>query len=120
VVEALPDSVLNNKPRQGLPQRRKARNTAGKHKPKPSLPLTLDSFSPQLATLVMRRTAGGDWLYEIKFDGYRLLTRIDGDDVRCFTRNGHDWSHRLPSLVKAIKALKMRLGLARRRDRRRG
>ena len=32
------------------------------------------------------------WIYEIKFDGYRLLARVDGDDVRLFTRRGNDWT----------------------------
>jgi bifunctional non-homologous end joining protein LigD len=42
---------------------------------------------------------------EIKFDGYRVLVRIDGDDVRIFTRNGHDWSSRMSALVQSLKAL---------------
>jgi len=63
-------------------------------------------LTPQLATLVDAPPAG-DWLYEIKFDGYRIMTRIQGDDVRLFTRNGHDWSDRLPQQVKALKALKL-------------
>lgn len=66
-----------------------------------------DTLSPQLATLVEAPPAG-DWLYEIKFDGYRMLTRIEGDDVRMFTRNGHDWTERLPELVKALKGMKLR------------
>ncbi|MEO8153536.1 MAG: DNA ligase D [Rhizobacter sp.] len=110
VVEALPDSVLM-KPAA----RQSSRRTPGARKVLPAakpagktpLPLTL---SPQLATLVSDVPPGDDWLYEIKFDGYRLLTRIDGDDVRCFTRNGHDWSHRMPALVKAIQALKLGWG----------
>ena len=68
------------------------------------LPATLQ---PQLATLVDAPPAG-DWLYEIKFDGYRLLSRIDQADVRCITRNGHDWSRKLPVLVTALRALKLR------------
>ncbi|MCK9748974.1 DNA ligase D [Pseudomonas syringae] len=66
-----------------------------------------DTLSPQLATLVEAPPAG-DWLYEIKFDGYRMLTRIEGDDVRLFTRNGHDWTERLPELVKVLKGMKLR------------
>ena len=73
-------------------------------KPTAALPPTL---APQLATLVDSIPPGDDWLYEIKFDGYRLLTRVDGDSVRCFTRNGNDWSTRLPKLVDAIRALKL-------------
>ncbi|RXT65331.1 DNA ligase D [Pseudomonas syringae] len=66
-----------------------------------------DTLSPQLATLVEAPPAG-DWLYEIKFDGYRMLTRIEGADVRLFTRNGHDWTERLPELVKALKGMELR------------
>ena len=68
------------------------------------LPATL---APQLATLVDAVPAGDDWRYEIKFDGYRLLTRIDGHSVRCYTRNGHDWSDKLPKLMAAVRALKL-------------
>jgi bifunctional non-homologous end joining protein LigD len=66
-------------------------------------PLTL---SPQLATLVERAPAG-DWIYEMKFDGYRLLARIDADGVRLFTRNGHDWTSKLRRVAAAVKALKL-------------
>ncbi|MCY0852749.1 hypothetical protein [Cupriavidus sp. D39] len=45
------------------------------------------------------------WAFEIKFDGNRLLARVDGDDVRLFTRNGHDWTSRLKSLAAEIRAL---------------
>jgi bifunctional non-homologous end joining protein LigD len=115
VVEAWPDSVLGKKAARSSSRRtpgarnasRSAAVAPGTHRDDMALPLTL---SPQLATLVSEVPPGDDWLYEIKFDGYRLLTRIDGDDVRCFTRNGHDWSHRLPALVKAIQALKIGWG----------
>ncbi|GAB5337196.1 DNA ligase D [Pseudomonas fluorescens] len=64
-------------------------------------------LTPQLATLVDRAPAG-DWLYEIKFDGYRMLTRIRDGEVRLFTRNGNDWTDRLPRQVKALQALKLK------------
>jgi bifunctional non-homologous end joining protein LigD len=111
VVEELPDSVLARKPPSsrrtpGSTARKRAAVDPGVRRGD-KLPLTL---SPQLATLVSEVPPGDDWLYEIKFDGYRVLTRIDGDDVRCFTRNGHDWSHRMPHLVKAIQALNIGWG----------
>ena len=65
------------------------------------LPATL---KPQLATLV-ESAPDGDWRYEIKFDGYRILARIEDGAVRLFTRNGHDWSARMPHQVKALAAL---------------
>lgn len=50
--------------------------------------------------------ADGDaWRYEIKFDGYRLLARIDGRDVRLFTRQGHDWTPKLKALAKEVGSL---------------
>ncbi len=68
-------------------------------------------LAPVLATLVDGPPPDpGDWLYEIKFDGYRLLTRIEGRTVRLFTRNGHDWSDRMPHLVRALQRMKLKPG----------
>lgn len=65
-------------------------------------------LSPQLATLADRPPGDPeDWVYEVKFDGYRMLVRVDGRDVRLVTRNGHDWSAKLPHLVDAIRAMKL-------------
>jgi bifunctional non-homologous end joining protein LigD len=64
------------------------------------------AFQPQLATLAAAPPSSpDDWLYELKFDGYRLLARIDRGDVSCFTRNGHDWTAKLPALAKALATL---------------
>jgi len=51
---------------------------------------------------------GGDWLHEIKHDGYRMIARRDAPRVRLFTRNGHDWTARFPAVVEAIGALKIK------------
>ncbi|MBY4948402.1 DNA ligase D [Cupriavidus respiraculi] len=67
------------------------------------LPLTL---APQLATLVSEAPAHPDqWVYEVKFDGYRILARVDGGKVTLFTRNGHDWTAKLKSLAQQVAAL---------------
>jgi bifunctional non-homologous end joining protein LigD len=62
-------------------------------------------IAPQLATLVDSPPAGSEWFHEIKFDGYRAITAIAGDEVRLFTRNGHDWSGRFAPLVPALQKL---------------
>lgn len=95
VLAALPDSVIQKPlaataPAPALPQA-----------PQAALPAQL---APQLATLV-NAVPAGDWLIESKYDGYRVLARIDGDEVRLFTRNGNDWSDKLAPLVPAIAAL---------------
>src|SRR5690606_20150600 len=66
------------------------------------------TLPPQLATLASQPT-GGNWLYDIKFDGYRLMIRFDArGKVTLFTRNGHDWSHRLAAQCKALASLKLK------------
>jgi bifunctional non-homologous end joining protein LigD len=64
-------------------------------------------LEPELATLVDKPPAG-DWIYEIKFDGYRMLARIGGPrDVRIVTRRGNDWTSRFPALKKELLAAKL-------------
>jgi bifunctional non-homologous end joining protein LigD len=65
-------------------------------------------ISPMLATLLTEPPPkqAGEWLYEVKHDGYRMLARFDGaDEVRVFTRSGNDWSAKLPHLVAALSKL---------------
>src|SRR4029077_2588286 len=45
-------------------------------------------------------------IHEIKHDGYRLMVRRDGSRVRCFTRGGHDWADRFPTIVEAALRIK--------------
>ena len=54
---------------------------------------------PCLPSRVARPPSGPLWVHEIKHDGYRLMVRRDGERVRCFTRNGHDWADRFPTIV---------------------
>ncbi len=64
-----------------------------------------DTIAPELATKVERVPAGEEWLHEIKLDGYRVLVRVEGDDVRFFTRNGIDWTKRFAALVEPVRSL---------------
>ncbi len=67
-----------------------------------------ETLSPQLATLVDAPPENyQDWLYEIKFDGYRLLARIDGTDIKLFTRNGNNWTAKLGSLHRELARLQL-------------
>ncbi|MCM5679995.1 DNA ligase D [Schlegelella sp. S2-27] len=62
---------------------------------------------PQLAMLVDRPPASDLWAYEIKYDGYRMLTRFDGRRARIFSRNGLEWTERLPRLAQQLTRLKL-------------
>ncbi len=65
------------------------------------------SLEPELATLV-DKPLPGDWVYEIKFDGYRMLARVGGpSDVRIVTRRGNDWTHRFAALHRELIAAKL-------------
>jgi bifunctional non-homologous end joining protein LigD len=74
---------------------------------KAELPATL---SAELATLVdAPPERPEEWIFEIKFDGYRMLTRVSdkGKDIRLITRNGNDWTEKLRPLQKEIKRMKL-------------
>lgn len=62
-------------------------------------------IQPELATLVDDAPPGDDWVHEIKFDGYRMLARIAAGKVSIFTRNGKDWTARVPTLRAALEQL---------------
>jgi bifunctional non-homologous end joining protein LigD len=67
----------------------------------------LPSFvEPQLASLSPKAPAGARWLHEIKFDGYRLIVRIEAGRVKMLTRSGLDWTAKFgKQIVEAFKAL---------------
>ncbi|HEU4589681.1 MAG TPA: DNA ligase D [Steroidobacteraceae bacterium] len=67
-----------------------------------ALPATIQ---PQLATLVDEVPGDAGWVYELKYDGIRLLCRCDGGDVRCISRNGIDWTAKVPPIVEALQKL---------------
>jgi bifunctional non-homologous end joining protein LigD len=62
-------------------------------------------IEPQLATLVKEPPAGDQWLHELKFDGYRMLCRLDSGGVQFMSRNGRDWTEKFPNIAEAIKFL---------------
>lgn len=67
---------------------------------------TLPAFvAPSLATLADKPPAGGNWVHEVKFDGYRMEARIDHGKVKLLTRKGLDWAARFPSIAAAIAEL---------------
>jgi len=81
----------------------KAGTARGAHA-SPSVPSIV---SPQLATLATRAPeAEADWLAEIKFDGYRILAHVaEQGTVRLYSRNGKDWTARMPDITAAIAGL---------------
>src|SRR5688500_3703254 len=64
-----------------------------------------DSVAPQLATLVKEPPAGDEWLHELKFDGYRMVCRIDRGKVKFWSRNSIEWTAKFPNVSEAVKLL---------------
>jgi bifunctional non-homologous end joining protein LigD len=58
-----------------------------------------------LATLGERPFSDPAWLYEIKYDGVRVLASRDGDRVTLYGRSGQDTTSRYPEVVRALRAL---------------
>jgi bifunctional non-homologous end joining protein LigD len=68
-------------------------------------------IKPQLATLVRDAPQGDEWVFELKFDGYRLICRKEHEHVVLRTRAGHDWTHRFPSIAQAVAGLPARTAM---------
>lgn len=60
---------------------------------------------PCLASLAVGAPRTEGWIFEVKFDGYRLQARIDGGCVQFLTRSGLDWTDKFPALAEAFGAL---------------
>jgi bifunctional non-homologous end joining protein LigD len=50
----------------------------------------------------------GQWLHEIKHDGFRVIARKDGPRVRLYSRPGNDLTHRFPLIVDTLARLRSR------------
>jgi len=125
VVDEMPDSVMTSSQPVGKSDLKPATGGAQKSAPKKTrtrrtrtgLPAGATKapmpaiLAPQLATLVDSPPSDPRaWAYEIKFDGYRLMTRVDGADITLFTRNGNDWTPKLAPLQKALVDAKLPAG----------
>ncbi len=89
-------------PAERRPVRRARRAAPAVGARKAALPFEL---SPQLATPAATLPASGDWRYEIKFDGYRVLARLEDGGVRLLTRTGKDWTAKMRPLADAVSGL---------------
>ncbi|MET4576541.1 DNA ligase D [Ottowia thiooxydans] len=115
VVEEMPDSVTALPPLaapKAAPSIARASLVSASHDQAKAVRVALpESLAPQLATLVDGPPADtSDWLWELKFDGYRLVARIERGGVKLFTRNGNDWTAKMPDLTKAVKRLPLKSG----------
>jgi bifunctional non-homologous end joining protein LigD len=62
---------------------------------------------PMLATLVSEPVSGKGWLYEMKWDGYRALAYLNGDDTHLCSRNNKSFDQKYYPLYEALKQWKI-------------
>jgi bifunctional non-homologous end joining protein LigD len=62
-------------------------------------------IAPCLPSRAQKPPSGRGWIHEIKHDGFRMMVRRNGANVRLFTRNGYDWTNRYPLIRQAAQAL---------------
>lgn len=64
-----------------------------------------ESIDPELAALVDTAPRGPDWLHEIKYDGYRMLCRVEDGKCRIVSRNGKEWTDAFRGIADAVARL---------------
>jgi bifunctional non-homologous end joining protein LigD len=65
-------------------------------------------IAPCLPSKTNRLPSGGEWLHEIKHDGFRVIARKKGAQVKFYSRPGNDLTYRFPLIVEALSRLRSR------------
>jgi ATP dependent DNA ligase domain len=65
-------------------------------------------IAPCLPTKTDKLPSGGQWLHEIKHDGFRIIARKSDGRVRLYSRPGNDFTRRFPLIVEALERLRSR------------
>lgn len=66
---------------------------------------------PQLCESATEPPIGPDWVYEIKYNGYRLQLAVGGTGAKLYTRSGLDWTEKFQALAAQAARLKCRSAL---------
>jgi bifunctional non-homologous end joining protein LigD len=65
-------------------------------------------IAPCLPSKTDKLPSGGEWLHEIKHDGFRVIARKKGTQVRLYSRPGNDLTYRFPLIVETLARLRSR------------
>jgi bifunctional non-homologous end joining protein LigD len=63
--------------------------------------------SPQIPKPADRVPIGDAWVYELKYDGYRIIAATNRSEVRLYNRRGLDWTARFDAISAALGDLKL-------------
>jgi bifunctional non-homologous end joining protein LigD len=76
-----------------------------RQRPESDPPRRLRFIPPALPKRRSEPPAGGQWLHEVKFDGWRLQLHKEGSAVALYTKNGHNYERRLRQIADRVRAL---------------
>ena len=61
-----------------------------------------DRADVELAKLVSAAPKGDGWVYEVKYDGYRMLAFVEENRARLVSRNGKDYTGHFPAIAAEL------------------
>jgi bifunctional non-homologous end joining protein LigD len=67
------------------------------------------SVSPMLCTLTREPINDDNYIYEIKWDGYRIISFVNGNNVKMHSRSGLDYTKKYPPVANALKELHIKM-----------
>jgi bifunctional non-homologous end joining protein LigD len=105
------EEIASSAPRRKSVNGRPARQAAPVGSPVPSkgkakrggMP---HQVQPMLATLVAEPFDRADWLFEVKWDGFRAIAEVERGKVQLYSRNLISYASRFPSIVKGLAHLR--------------
>ncbi|RYZ68566.1 MAG: ATP-dependent DNA ligase, partial [Proteobacteria bacterium] len=62
--------------------------------------VALPKFAEPMKARLVERPPPGDWLYEVKLDGFRALALLGGSETKLVSRNDNDFATRFPEVVE--------------------
>jgi bifunctional non-homologous end joining protein LigD len=86
--------------KSGSPEKRAER--------KSTRPAPLPAFIEPMKALLVESPPPGDWLYEIKFDGFRAIGLKGGAEARLLSRNENDFGAKFPEVLESISELNVK------------
>ena len=110
VFEAHPRSVLSGLTIEELAEapateQKIADNLAARHLPELGAKLKYSDFPLTLAKTTADPFDNDKWLFEIKYDGVRVLAIRQGEDTHLYARKGTDITNRYPEVVLALNSI---------------
>jgi bifunctional non-homologous end joining protein LigD len=71
----------------------------------PRTPVDPDHLGPMLAETRKRPFSREGWVFELKYDGYRIIAAVESASARLLTRNGNDITGAFPEIARSLEAL---------------